>query len=319
MPSPVGLRRPPTLVDRRALGARNLAWWPMAINPLILVPLLQHAYGLTVTGLPWVAELDPGPSRSGVAVQVTVAEGLPEPAARPLDAAGGVRRLADGRLLELDRERGTAVFHGPPLTPDLLAHPYLSPVATAFGRWAGREAFHAGAFLAADRAWAVLGPRTAGKSTLMAALAARDVPVLSDDIVVTDGAVVLSGPRCVDLREVPPVPGLDLRTARLGTRHRLHLPERPEQVPFGGWVFLDWDDDLGVDRVPAARLLGHLAARRAWRHLDSRAELLLDLAAAPAWTLRRPRRWDQLEASLDLLLATVSATAVVGATGSAVR
>ena len=268
---------------------------------------VQHAYGLTITGLPRVAELVPGPSSSDVAVQVTVAEGLAEPAPRPLDASGGVRRLADGRLLELDRARATAVFHGPPLTPDLLAHPYLSPVATAFSRWAGREAFHAGAFLSGGRAWAVLGARTAGKSTLLAALAARGVTVLSDDIVVTDGAVVFSGPRCVDLREVPPLPGLDLRTARLGTRHRLHLPDRPEQAPLGGWVFLGWGDAVAADRVPATTLLPELAARRAWRHLDSRAELLLDLAAAPAWTLHRPQRWDQLDAGLDLLLATTSA------------
>lgn len=283
----------------------------------------QHAYGLTVRGLPRVVELEAGSSSTGLQVQVSVDHDLrsaPEP--RSLDQGSGVRLLADGRVLALDRARATAVFYGPGLTPDLLAHPYLAPVATAFGRWAGREAFHAGAFLAAGRAWAVLGPRTAGKSTLLAALAGRGVPVLSDDVLVTDGSVVFSGPRCVDLREVPPVPGLELSPARLGTRHRLHLPARPEQVPFGGWVFLAWDDELGVDRVPAPRLLADLAARRAWRHLDSSAELLLDLAAAPAWTLRRPQRWDGLGASLDLMLDTVGTAvtaAPVGAGGDASR
>jgi hypothetical protein len=290
----------------------------MASNPPEAVEQVQHAYGLTLTGLPRVGELDPGPSSSGPVVRVTVADGLPAPDPRPLDATGGVRRLADGRLLELDRGRAAAVFHGPPLTPDLLAHPYLSPVATAYSRWAGREAFHAGAFASAGRAWAVLGARTAGKSTLLAALASRGVTVLNDDIVVTDGTTVFSGPRCVDLREVPPLPGLALRTARHGTRHRLHLPERPEQVPLGGWVFLGWGEDLGVEQVPAPRLLAELAARRAWRHLDSRAELLLDLASAPAWTLRRPQRWEQLDASLDLLIATVSA-AVPASTGTEAR
>ncbi|HSP36896.1 MAG TPA: hypothetical protein VLR26_04000, partial [Frankiaceae bacterium] len=158
----------------------------------------RSVYGLRVYGLDDVAELtapnddDHGGDEFAVRVSQVDAD---RPTVVAMDAARNVLLLADGRHLEMDRHAGTARFYGPPLEVDRLAHPYLAPVATTFNRWLGRETFHAGAFVVAGQAWVVAGVRTAGKSTLLAALADRGIPVLSDDITITDGTVAYAGPR----------------------------------------------------------------------------------------------------------------------------
>jgi hypothetical protein len=168
----------------------------------------NDVYGRRVRGLAGVAELAPtavtGPDLPMITVTVSQTDSVAAPSPVPLDADRCVRTLADGRHLALDRRQGVATFFGSPLTADLLAHPYLGPVATTFNRWAGREAFHAGAFVVAARAWVVVVPRSAGKSTLLAALAGHGVPVVSDDILVTEAARAFTGPRCIDLRQ--PIP-----------------------------------------------------------------------------------------------------------------
>ncbi|AVT39503.1 nucleotidyltransferase family protein [Plantactinospora sp. BB1] len=267
----------------------------------------RSAYGLRVHGLDEVAEL--GPAREcrpdAPAVRVGQAAG-PPPGPLPLDGRRGVRVLADGRHLALDRDRGRATFYGPPLAADLLAHPYLGAVATVFNRWAGREAFHAGAFVLGGRAWALLGPRTAGKSSLLAALAAARVPVLTDDILVVDGTTGYAGPRCLDLRR--PVPGLrlDCRPARRDSRSRVLLPPVPARVPLGGWLFLSWGEALGMTPLGAPELLARLACRRSWRNLPSDPATMLALATLPAWDLVRPPDWRLLDATCRLLTLTLT-------------
>ncbi|WP_229401324.1 hypothetical protein [Micromonospora okii] len=280
-----------------------------------MLPSGRFAYGLRVHGLDGVTELAPARPGDGLP-EVTVrqvADG-PPPTPAPLDHRYGARPLADGRRhLAVDRARRTATFHGPPLAADLLAHPYLAPVATAFNRWAGRETFHAGGFLGGGRAWALAGPRTAGKSSLLAALAARAVPVLADDVLAVDGADAFAGPRCVDLREPVPGAALALRPARDGTRTRVPLPPVPDRVPLGGWFFLRWGDALRLDPVPAADLLARLAAGRSWRELPTDPAALLTLAALPAWDLTRPRDWAGLDEVCRLLDGIATGTrAVVG-------
>ncbi|NBE85359.1 hypothetical protein [Micromonospora rubida] len=267
-------------------------------------PSARFAYGLRVHGLAGVTELMPAGTDPLPEVEVHQDTDSPRPVPHPLDHRHGVRLLADGRHLAVDRERRTAVFHGPPLTPDLLAHPYLAPVATTFNRWAGRETFHAGGFVRDGRAWAVTGPRTAGKSSLLAALAARGVPVVADDVLVLDGTDVFAGPRCIDLRE--PVPGVLLPSgpARARTRTRVHLPPIGHRTPLGGWFFLHWGDAVEATPVPATALLARLAARRSWHQLPTDPAVLLALAALPAWDLTRPRDWG----SLDQVCALVEAT-----------
>jgi len=271
----------------------------------------RYAYGLRVRGVDGVAELPPAPQVGSAAllmpVTVRQAETL-APSAVALDANRCVRVLADGRRLALDRRRRTATFFGAPLTGDLLAHPYLAPIATTFNRWAGREAFHGGAFVMAEKAWAVLGPRTAGKSSLLAALAGRNVPVLSDDILVADAFGAYAGPRCVDLRH--PIPGreMDARPVREKTRLRVTLPAIPVRMPLGGWIFLHWGDQLELTSVRAPELLARLAARRSWPQLPSDPATTLAIATLPAWDLTRPRDWGALDQTCRMLDLVASET-----------
>ncbi|QTE29425.1 hypothetical protein [Pengzhenrongella sicca] len=273
----------------------------------------QSAYGLTFRGLPRLEELSLAPTpATGPEVTIGVdPDRAHTPAASKLDDDGGVAELADGRVLAVDRQAATATFFGPPLELDMIAHPYLSPVAIAFSRWSGREVFHAGGFVSAGRAWIVLGPRTAGKSTLLAALAARGVDVLSDDVVVTDGAVVFQGPRCIDLREAPPsssrhpTHSLHLTRARQDTRLRMTLPDRADPVPVGGWLYLQWAPAVAATRIAARDLLARLAVGRIARFSPSDPATLLALAALPAWDLARPRDWSALDDVVDLIGATL--------------
>ncbi|GAB3083328.1 hypothetical protein [Micromonospora schwarzwaldensis] len=268
----------------------------------------RFAYGLRVHGLDDVTDLMPAaPGDDLPEVTIRQQDG-PRPATVPLDRWRQVRLLADGRHLTVDRRTGTATFHGPPLTPDLLAHPYLAPPAVVVNRWAGRETFHAGAFVRHGRAYAVLGPRTAGKSSLLAALAARDVPVLADDVAVVHDGAVFAGPRCIDLRQ--PVPGAALagRTAREGSRTRVPLPPIATHAPLAGWFFLRWGEGPAVTRLAAIDALGRLAAERSWPQLPSDPAVLLALAALPAWELTRPRDWAALERTWRLM-ASVTETA----------
>jgi len=287
--------------------------------------VVQASYGLHFRGLPLVPELALAEPGDGYPAAVTISvhatdQSTPQPYA--LDASRSVRRLADGRLLDCHRPDGTATFYGPPLDPGVLAHPYLGPVATTFNRWLGRESFHAGAFVVNDRAWAVLGPRTAGKSSLLAALAARRVPILSDDILVTDGHEGFAGPRCIDLRE--PLPAVDtaLVRARNDSRWRVLLPPIPPRVVLGGWIYLRWGGAVSMQSLPPQELMRRLAAGRAGRDLASDPSAFLLLATLPSWDLERPKDWGQLDATLDRILSvgserssrTALAGSVVGAT-----
>ena len=52
-----------------------------------------------------------------------------------------------------------------------IVHPYLAPVALIMARWLGREGMHGGGVVADGGVWAVLGHKTAGKSTTLASMA----------------------------------------------------------------------------------------------------------------------------------------------------
>lgn len=265
----------------------------------------RAVYGLRVTGLDRVAELDPVAvaAASDVVVEVLQSDGPPPPPA-PNDGSSAVLLLPNGRHLALDRQAATATLYGPPIPPDEVAHPYLGLVAATFNRWVGREAFHAGAFVAGGRAWVVNGVKEAGKSTLMAALAGRGVPVLCDDMAVTDGEFVYAGPRCVDLRRPLPQMTLPVAPARAGQRLRVVLPPSPQRVPLGGWVFLGWGSPA-MNRVGPDELLGRVGARRCWSALPSDPMTLLHLATHPAWDFTRAKDWAVLDPAVDLLMGTV--------------
>ena len=220
-----------------------------------------------------------------------------------------IRLVDDGRV-EIERDPGRATFTTRlPLGDEELVHPYLGLAAAVYSRWLGRESFHAGAFEADGGAWIVAGAKAAGKSTLLASLALRRRPVLADDVVVLDGGEALAGPRSVDLRaDTAAALGVGEEVNAPGGRERwrLALPGAEARVPVAGWVFPVWaDGPPEVVPVPPNERLVRFAGSRVLRVEPERPELLVELAALPAWELRRSRGWDGLGGALDLLLAAL--------------
>jgi hypothetical protein len=265
----------------------------------------RGAYGVAVTGLEvedgllapaepdWPAvriQVDPRPANGGATL-------LGEDLARYPDSPAG--------HVAVDRRAGVTTFRGVDrLTPDAIVHPRLGMLGALYAQWQpGRMAFHAGAFVSGGRAWAVVGERHDGKSTLMAALALAGLPVIGDDTLVLDGMRCLPGARCVDLR-----PGaadrLGVRDAvasvRHGARDRLVLDGPPPEARLGGWLFLRWADKLEVRALDAPERIARVAKRQGWhRRGVTDPALLLDVAALPAWELSRPRDWSQLPRVLE--------------------
>lgn len=288
-------------------------------------PQGAYVYGLCLSGLalPWFLESVPASVRSAwhpVTIERQAPTARP-PAPRahsPLAPGerGGQRftvgpqaatvELGHGRLLTLERAQARATFSGPPITDDRLAHPYLGPVGMVMGRWAGREAFHAGAFVAAGRAWVLLGPRGAGKSTLLALLAARGHPVLADDLVITDGQVVFAGPRCIELDTVPPGVRSGASRPRGASRWRMPVEHRTSHAPLGGWILLAWDAALRLSPISSHQLLGDLARSRLRRELPSDPTGLMALASHPAWALGRPMTFEDAPRVLQAIERAVS-------------
>jgi hypothetical protein len=252
-----------------------------------------------VTGVGLLPASGPGRER----VHVSQRRQAPEPAG--VGAGRAVLDLPQHRQLLLRRSEGTATFTGPPLSDDELVHPYLGAAASIFNRWAGHEVYHAGAFVSGGLAWAVVGGREAGKSSLLAALAARRWPVLADDLVITDGYQAFCGPRIIDLRQPLPNTTELMRAARGASRWRLSLPLLPGSVPLGGWIYLHWQPEVTMSPVPPSVLLNRLAAQRAWPDLPSDPETLLALATRPGWNLGRPADWGRMDETVELMLETL--------------
>jgi hypothetical protein len=213
--------------------------------------------------------------------------------------------FGDGGGLEVIAAERRAVLCSPrALTDDEVLHPYLAPIAAAFAWWSGYEGFHAGAVLLDGRVWAVVGEKGEGKSTLLAFLALAGHPVMSDDLLVVADGNAMAGPRCLDLREPAAdhlgVGELTLRAPE--ARWRLPLGPVPEAAPLGGWFFLGEGATLTASPLDARSLLLHLAAHRSMFVVPRDPEVLLDLAALPAWVLRRPREWAALEDTADRLV-----------------
>jgi hypothetical protein len=232
--------------------------------------------------------------------------------ARPADAGATlleecVARYPDapGGRVVVDRRAGVASFQGVDrLTSDEIVHPRLGMLGAVYAQWLpGRMAFHAGAFVSGGRAWAVVGERHDGKSTLMAALALAGLPVLGDDTLVLEGSRCLSSVRCVDLRpdSVAHLGAGDVViTVRRGARGRLFLDGPAPEAPLGGWLFLKWADELAVRELPTPERVARIARRQGWhRRGVTDPERLLDVAALPAWELSRPRDWTLLPSVLE--------------------
>ena len=211
--------------------------------------------------------------------------------------------------LVLDRATSRIAVHPHrPLHVTDLVHPCLWPAAAVFARWRGAETLHAGAFVAAGGAWAVLGERGAGKSSLLAALAITGHQILADDMLVVGERHCFAGPRCIDLRpEAAAALGIarETSTVRATQRRRLSLPAVRGRVALHGFVYLEWADRLAVEAIPPAEHLGVLVGHRRIAALGANVDVLLSLAGLPALRLSRPRHGESLEASREDLLQAV--------------
>jgi hypothetical protein len=147
----------------------------------------------------------------------------------------------------------------------------------------------------------VVGDRGAGKTTLLARLAARSLPVVADDLLVLHDGSVLTGPRCLDLRE-PAARTVSVRV-RDGLRDRVTLAPMAPSTPFRGWVFLRWGDELSLDPVGAGDRLRVLADAASWVVESQDPVRLLDAMSWPAWWLTRPRDAALLDPTADLLVS----------------
>jgi hypothetical protein len=210
---------------------------------------------------------------------------------------------ADG-LVTADRATATVTVTAPrPVSDDELAHPYLAWTASAFARWYGWEAYHAGAIVGGAGVWGVTGDRGTGKSTLLAALALQGGGVVSDDLLVVAAGQALAGPRCVDLREEAAGELGAGRPVETEGRERLRVPLRAvsAELPLAGWVLLTWGEQLELRRVRAADALVRLGAQRMMQLHEVRPAGLLDQVGLPVWELARPRDFAVLPASVELL------------------
>jgi hypothetical protein len=213
--------------------------------------------------------------------------------------------LRTGGRLTIDRKAGTARYGlTRRLTDDELVHPYLAPAAAVMSHWLNRLTFHAGAYAASGGTWAVVGDREAGKSSTLAALALDGHHVVTDDLLVVDDGMAHVGPRSVDLRETSARrlgAGVPLGVVGARPRWRLKLPDDAPKLPLRGWAFLAWGDSFAVRRLPPTEALRRLSGQLTLPLPVGDPARFLELAGLPAWELQRPRKWQQLPATVEWL------------------
>ncbi|WP_337059259.1 hypothetical protein [Kineococcus sp. G2] len=228
-----------------------------------------------------------------------------------LDAERARLGVPGGGSVLVDRASRTTTFTTPhPLSDAEVVHPHLASTAVTVAHWRGRLALHAAAVVAGGRAWALLGERGAGKSTALYSLVRAGLVPVTDDVLVLDGARVLPGPRCVDLR-LPSAEhfgaGDDLGVVGRRRRWRVALEQDagdlPDDVELGGFVHLAWGQSTAVDTVPAQHRLPALLDALALRLPPADQVGLLRLLALPTVRLTRPRRLEDAERVADALAA----------------
>jgi hypothetical protein len=215
----------------------------------------------------------------------------------------------------VEREPASIRFFLPqPPAPGALVHPLLTIGVSILARWRGDVTLHAGAFQTDGGGWGVMGAREAGKSALLAALAVRGIPILSDDLLTTDSGRIWAGPDCVDLRpdSASRFPGAHyLGIVGSRPRYRLSTPPSKDRAPFRGFFVLDWHDRSTVEVEPMSA-----RDRLAWLYRQeyiglmgpTAPEAYVPLLALPAWYLRRPREWSETDAMVNRVLELANGT-----------
>jgi hypothetical protein len=250
----------------------------------------------------------------------------PDPAWPELLLRSGTTSVDDDRVSFTDQEArfplpsgGEIVAHRSPLSavvrlrteprPEELLHPYLGYVAATVSRWLGRESVHAGSFIVDGDAWAFVGDRGTGKTSLLGWLLSQGYDVVCDDVLVVKDKRVFAGPRFLDLRAEPASRlgvGEALGTVGARERWRVRVGEIPGEVPLGGWVFLDWGSTTTVERVPAAESIVAIRDQLSLFAAPRDPAVLLDLATLPAWRLMRPHGWESMADAVDRVLDAIA-------------
>jgi hypothetical protein len=269
---------------------------------------VHGCYGLALEGVPGATDLltmvaDSAPvltvELQGPAVDLDIEHVGPDSAAFRLQGGGSVL---------VQRAPGTARLRMPDaetVPHEHVVHPFLSTSVAAMSRWQGRDVFHAGAVVSDNGAWAILGDKGQGKSTLLAQMALQAHVVLSDDLVVLEGDQVLCGPRCIDLRADAAKAlsqGDDLGVVGARHRARLRLGRAPAAVPLRGWVALEWGDRVQIERMDVKERLPALLGNLALRMPPPSAPAFLRYATLPFLRLRRPRDWSAADDTVATLM-----------------
>jgi len=260
------------------------------------------AYGLDFSGVDAPGFVLPARGDAPLTVHIRHRDDVPTGALPGIGEDTALLQLGEVSLL-MDRRRALAEICSPhPIPPDVLVHPYLGGPGGVFSHWLGRETFHAGAFVAGEGAWVVAGDREAGKSTLLATLAALGAPILCDDLVVVEDGHVYAGPRCIDLRPSAAErfrERTDLVPSRIGSRFRVALGSAPHRSPIAGWVLLGWGEDATIRRIPPFERIERIARRRSLYQPPADPAVLVEFAALPMLEVRRPAGWTLLEETAE--------------------
>lgn len=222
-------------------------------------------------------------------------------------------RFRGGGDAVIERSTAHALLTVPrPLSDHELIHPYLAPIAAVAALWLGRESFHAGGVILHGGVWGVLGDRGAGKSSVLAWLASQGIGVFCDDVLVVGRERAFAGPRSVDLRAEPASRlGLGEPLGRIGARTRWRLTVGPVDLslPLRGWMVLRWGPKPALDEISFADKLPLIIRSRALRVPPTDPGWMLELAALPIWEIRRPRDWNSIGRSAELLIQAAGVSA----------
>jgi hypothetical protein len=226
-----------------------------------------------------------------------------------LDLQGPRVRRGGARGVLVERDPLSILFDLPePPIPDALVHPLGTIPLSILARWRGDITLHAGGFANAGGAWAIVGKREVGKSTMLAMLASRGLTLVSDDLVTILDGGVWPGPGCVDLRSAAAAHFPEARDlGMLGGRRRFRLSSPPAaaRLPLKGIFVLGWHEDKQVAAEPIGTE-GRLALLYGAEYIGlvgpADPAKILELLEVPAWSIRRPRDWNATDDAVDAIL-----------------
>jgi hypothetical protein len=273
-------------------------------------------YGFAVSGLDGPGELLHAPQEDWPELFVSHTRSAPD--RPPVDGGPGTVRIGHETAevwitptesMELDRAATTLRFvtHAD-IAAELVVHPFLALPAAIAARWLGRQSVHGGAFAHAGGAWAVLGDKESGKSSVLGWLLREGFEILSDDMLIVADGVMFSGPRCIDLR--PSAAALlggeeVLAPGQSRPRWRLRAGGVPASAPLAGVIHLAWGDSVRIEPLGAAERLEQLVRNSIMYPGPEEALPYLELAALPSLRFTRPRDLDQFEQANAQLVSSL--------------